>query len=39
MPDRVVRLVLLLKAASLARGFSGVREVVIDTLSLDGSNL
>jgi len=32
MPERVVRLVLLLKAASLARGFSGVREVVIDTL-------
>jgi histidine ammonia-lyase len=32
MPERVVRLVLLLKAASLARGFSGVREVVIETL-------
>ncbi|MEO7887796.1 MAG: aromatic amino acid lyase, partial [Polaromonas sp.] len=32
MPERVVRLVLLLKAASLARGYSGVREVVIDTL-------
>jgi histidine ammonia-lyase len=31
MPERVVRLVLLLKAASLARGYSGVREVVIDT--------
>jgi len=28
----VVRLMLALKAASLARGFSGVREVVIDTL-------
>jgi histidine ammonia-lyase len=32
LAERVVRLVLLLKAASLARGFSGVREVVIDTL-------
>ncbi|ABE43111.1 histidine ammonia-lyase [Polaromonas sp. JS666] len=32
MPERVVRLVLLLKAASLARGFSGVRECVIDLL-------
>ena len=32
LPERVVRLVLLLKAASLARGFSGVREEVIDTL-------
>jgi histidine ammonia-lyase len=32
MPERVVRLVLLLKAASLARGFSGVRESVIDML-------
>ncbi len=31
-PNRVVRLILLLKAASLARGFSGVREEVIDTL-------
>jgi histidine ammonia-lyase len=29
---RVVRLVLLLKAASLARGYSGVRPVVIDAL-------
>ena len=28
----VVRLMLALKAASLARGFSGVREVVVDTL-------
>ena len=28
----MVRLILLLKAASLARGFSGVREEVIDTL-------
>ncbi|WP_411878667.1 histidine ammonia-lyase [Polaromonas sp. YR568] len=32
MPERVVRLVLLLKAASLARGYSGVREAVIDML-------
>ena len=32
MRERVVRLVLLLKAASLARGFSGIREVVIDLL-------
>jgi histidine ammonia-lyase len=32
MPVRVVRLVLLLKATSLARGFSGVRECVIDML-------
>ena len=32
MPARVVRLVLLLKAASLARGYSGVREEVIDAL-------
>lgn len=28
----VVRLMLVMKAASLARGYSGVREVVIDTL-------
>ena len=32
LPQRVVRLVLLLKAASLARGFSGVREQVVDAL-------
>ena len=32
MPEGVVRLVLLLKAASLARGFSGIRGVVIDLL-------
>ncbi|MCM2252779.1 MAG: aromatic amino acid lyase, partial [Ramlibacter sp.] len=32
LPQRVVRLILLLKAASLARGFSGVREEVIDAL-------
>jgi histidine ammonia-lyase len=32
LPARVVRLILLLKAASLARGYSGVREEVIDGL-------
>ena len=32
LPPRVVRLVLLLKAASLARGFSGAREEVVDAL-------
>jgi len=32
LPERVVRLILLLKAASLARGYSGVREEVIDAL-------
>ena len=32
MQERVVRLVLLLKATSLSRGFSGIREVVIDLL-------
>jgi histidine ammonia-lyase len=32
LPDRVVRLVLLLKAASLARGYSGVREDLVDRL-------
>src|SRR6059058_2033355 len=32
LAEPVVRLVMLLKAASLARGFSGVREEVIDTL-------
>jgi len=37
MPDRVVRLMLLLKAASLARGCSGVREAVVDAL-LDLAN-
>ena len=31
LPPAVVRLMLALKAASLARGFSGVRPVVIDT--------
>jgi histidine ammonia-lyase len=32
LAERVVRLVLLLKATSLARGYSGVREEVIDGL-------
>ena len=32
MRDETVRLVMLMKAASLARGFSGVRPVVVDTL-------
>jgi histidine ammonia-lyase len=32
LPARVVKLILLLKAASLARGFSGVREEVVDGL-------
>ena len=32
LDERVVRLILLLKATSLARGHSGVREEVIDTL-------
>ncbi len=32
MSDATVRLVMAMKAASLARGFSGVRPVVIDTL-------
>jgi histidine ammonia-lyase len=32
MSDATVRLVMLMKAASLARGYSGVRPVVIDTL-------
>ncbi|MDP2066952.1 MAG: histidine ammonia-lyase [Burkholderiaceae bacterium] len=32
LPERVVRLVLVLKAASLARGHSGVREEVMDGL-------
>ena len=32
LPPAVVRLMLALKAASLARGFSGVRQIVIDTL-------
>lgn len=32
LDDSIVRLTMLLKAASLARGFSGVRPVVIETL-------
>ncbi|MDO8250780.1 MAG: histidine ammonia-lyase [Rhodoferax sp.] len=32
LAPEVVRLMLALKAASLARGYSGVREVVVDTL-------
>jgi histidine ammonia-lyase len=32
LEERVVRLILLLKAASLARGYSGVREQVVDAL-------
>ena len=32
MSDEVVRLMLALKAASLARGFSGVRDEVVDSL-------
>ena len=32
MSEPVVRLILLLKAASLARGYSGIRELVIDRL-------
>ncbi|HWI83826.1 histidine ammonia-lyase [Ramlibacter sp.] len=32
LPPRVVRLMLALKAASLARGFSGAREEVVDAL-------
>ncbi|MFC5511503.1 histidine ammonia-lyase [Massilia jejuensis] len=32
VPDAVVRLILLTKIGSLARGYSGVRPVIIDTL-------
>ncbi|QTN27490.1 histidine ammonia-lyase [Rhodoferax sp. AJA081-3] len=32
MSEPVVRLILLMKAASLARGYSGIREIVIDRL-------
>ncbi|WEF31338.1 histidine ammonia-lyase [Pseudoduganella chitinolytica] len=32
MPDHVVRLLMLMKIGSLARGYSGIRAVVIDTL-------
>jgi histidine ammonia-lyase len=38
MSEPVVRLILLMKAASLARGYSGIRELVIDRL-LDFYNL
>jgi len=32
LPDAVVRLVMLLKVASLARGYSGVRPLVVDAM-------
>ena len=32
LPENIVRLIVLLKAASLARGYSGVREKVVDAL-------
>jgi histidine ammonia-lyase len=32
LSDEVVRLIMVMKAASLARGFSGVRPLVVDTL-------
>jgi histidine ammonia-lyase len=32
LPDHVVRLILLTKIGSLARGFSGVRRLIVDTL-------
>ena len=32
LAENIVRLILLLKAASLARGYSGVREAVVDAL-------
>ncbi len=32
LDDRIVRLIMVLKAASLARGYSGVRPIVIETL-------
>jgi len=32
LPDAVVRLVMLMKIGSLARGFSGVRPLIVDTL-------
>ena len=32
MPDHVVRLLMLMKIGSLARGYSGIRAIVIDTL-------
>jgi histidine ammonia-lyase len=33
LPDRIVRLILAMKAASLARGASGVRPVVVEALT------
>jgi len=32
LPDHVVRLILLTKIGSLARGYSGVRPIIVDTL-------
>src|SRR5204862_7910542 len=32
LPDNVVRLILALKVASLARGYSGVRRIVVERL-------
>jgi histidine ammonia-lyase len=32
LPDHVVRLILLTKIGSLARGYSGVRPLIVDTL-------
>jgi histidine ammonia-lyase len=32
LPDHVVRLIMLMKIGSLARGYSGVRPLVVDTL-------
>jgi histidine ammonia-lyase len=32
LPDHVVRLILLMKIGSLARGYSGVRPLIVDTL-------
>jgi len=32
LPDAVVRLIMLMKIGSLARGFSGVRPLIVDTL-------
>ncbi|CAN7579782.1 histidine ammonia-lyase [Pseudoduganella sp. LjRoot289] len=32
LPDAVVRLILLMKIGSLARGYSGVRPLIVDTL-------
>jgi histidine ammonia-lyase len=32
LPDQVVRLIVVMKVASLARGYSGVRPLIVDTL-------